>query len=60
MTALADIRDIDQDIDAVTAAITLAYHNGRTEGVDTKTKRFKRQMCGRAGFDLLCHRILLG
>ncbi|MGX7829655.1 transposase [Actinokineospora sp. 24-640] len=53
-------RGIDQDHDAVTAAITLAHHNGRTEGVNTKTKLLKRQMYGRAGFDLLRHRILLG
>lgn len=53
-------RGIDQDIDAVTAAITLLHHNGRTEGVNTKTKLLKRQMYGRAGFALLRHRILLG
>lgn len=53
-------RGVDQDIDAVTAAITLEHHNGRTEGVNTKTKLLKRQMYGRAGFALLRHRILLG
>lgn len=53
-------RGVDQDIDAVTAAITLDHHNGRTEGVNTKTKLIKRQMYGRAGFSLLRHRILLG
>jgi transposase len=53
-------RGIDQDIDAVTAAITLQHHNGRTEGVNTKTKLLKRQMYGRAGLVLLRHRILLG
>ena len=53
-------RGIDQDIDAVTAAVTLEHHNGRTEGVNTKTKLLKRQMYGRAGFALLRHRILLG
>ncbi|PSL52496.1 transposase [Saccharothrix carnea] len=53
-------RGINQDIDAVTAAITLDHHNGRTEGVNTKTKLIKRQMYGRAGFTLLRHRILLG
>jgi transposase len=53
-------RGIDQDLDAVTAAITLQHHNGRTEGVNTKTKLLKRQMYGRAGFTLLRHRILLG
>jgi hypothetical protein len=37
-------RGIAQDIDAVTAAITLDHHNGRTEGVNTKTKLIKRQI----------------
>jgi transposase len=53
-------RGIDQDIDAVAAAITLEHHNGRTEGVNTKTKLLKRQMYGRASLALLRHRILLG
>jgi transposase len=53
-------RGLDLDIDAATAAVTLPYHNGRTEGVNTKTKLIKRQMYGRAGFTLLRHRILLG
>ena len=44
-----------------TAALTLPHHNGRTEGVNTKTKMLKRQMYGRASFTLLLlHRILLG
>lgn len=53
-------RGLDQDRDAVRAALTLPYHNGGTEGVNTKTKRIMRQMHGRAGFPLLRHRILLG
>jgi transposase len=53
-------RGIDQDTDAVTAAVTLEHHTGRTEGVNTKTKLLKRQMYGRAGIDLLRHRVLLG
>lgn len=44
---------------AVDAGLTLPNHNGRTEGVNTRTKRIMRQMHGRAGFDLLRHRILL-
>ena len=35
------------------------FHNGRTEGANTKTKLIKRQMYGRADFTLLRHRILL-
>jgi transposase len=42
------------------AAVTLPFHNGRTEGMNTKMKMIKRQMYGRAGFALLRHRILLG
>ena len=52
-------RGLDLDIDAAIAAVTLPFHNGRTEGVNTKTKMIKRQMYGRAGFALLRHRILL-
>jgi transposase len=52
-------RGLDLDIQAVTAALTLPHRNGRTEGVNTRTKMIKRQMYGRAGFTLLRHRILL-
>jgi transposase len=52
-------RGLDQDRDAVHTAVTLRYHNGGTEGVNTRTKRIMRQMHGRAGFTLLRHRILL-
>ena len=31
-------RGLDLDIKAATAALTLPYHNGRTEGVNTKRK----------------------
>lgn len=44
---------------AVNARLTLPYHNGRTEGVNTHTKRIMRQIRGRAGFELLRHRILM-
>jgi transposase len=52
-------RGLDLDRGAAVAAVTLPYHNGRTEGVNTKTKLIKRQMYGRAGFALLRHPILL-
>jgi transposase len=54
------VRGLNQDFDAVGAALTLPHHNGRTEGVNTRTKMIKRQMYGRASFSLLRHRILLG
>jgi hypothetical protein len=41
-------RGLDLDIQAATAAFTLPHHNGRTEGVSTRTKMIKRQMYGRA------------
>ncbi|WP_183107356.1 ISL3 family transposase [Streptomyces sp. 1114.5] len=50
---------LELDRAAVDAGLTLPFHNGRTEGVNTRTKRIMRQMHGRAGFDLLRHRILL-
>ncbi|GAA2921158.1 hypothetical protein GCM10010446_01470 [Streptomyces enissocaesilis] len=50
---------LEIDRAAVNAGLTLPYHNGRTEGVNTRTKRIMRQIHGRAGFDLLRHRILL-
>ena len=53
-------RGLDYDRAAVNAALTLPFHNGGTEGVNTKTKMIKRQMYGRANFTLLRHRILLG
>lgn len=53
-------RGLNLDRDAVNAALSLPFHNGRTEGVNTKTKMIKRQMYGRVGFPLLRHRILLG
>lgn len=58
--AHAFTRGLDLDIQAATAALTMPFHNGRTEGASTKTKMIKRQMYGRAGFTLLRHRILLG
>lgn len=48
---------LELDRAAVDAGLTLPYHNGRTEGVNTRTKRIMRQMHGRAGFPLLRHRI---
>ena len=55
----ATTRGLDLDPQAATVAVTLPFHNGRTEGVNTKTKMIKRQMYGRAGSTLLRHQILL-
>ena len=51
---------LDPDIQAAMAAVTMPHHNGRTEGANTKTKMTKRQIYGRAGFQLPRHRVLLG
>jgi transposase len=56
---LPHLHAFTRGLDLDRAAVTLPYHNGRTEGVNTKTKLIKRQMYGRAGFTLLRHRILL-
>jgi hypothetical protein len=40
-------RGLELDLKAATAAVTLPHHNGRTEGVNTKTKRIKRDIFGR-------------
>jgi transposase len=49
---------IRQDESAVNAAITLAWSNGPVEGHVNRLKLIKRQMFGRAGFDLLKARVL--
>ena len=44
---------------AVEAALTLPWSSGQTEGQVTKLKLIKRQLYGRANFDLLRRRVLL-
>lgn len=51
-------RGILQDLDAVTNAIKLHWSNGQTEGQVNRLKFIKRQMFGRADFDLLRKRVL--
>jgi transposase len=46
------------DFDAVTAGLTLDYSSGAVEGTVNRIKMIKRQMFGRARFDLLRKRIL--
>ena len=47
-----------QDEQAVRAALTLEWSNGQTEGQVNRLKLLKRQMYGRAKFDLLRRRCL--
>ena len=46
------------DLDAVTAGLTTNYSSGAVEGTVNRIKMIKRQMYGRANFDLLRKRIL--
>jgi transposase len=47
-----------QDYEAVKAGLTLEWSNGQVEGQINRLKMIKRQMYGRAGFDLLRQRVL--
>jgi transposase len=47
-----------QDLDAVTAGLTLPWSSGVVEGHVNRIKTIKRAMYGRAGFRLLRTRIL--
>ena len=48
-----------RDLHAVTAGLTLPWNSGAVEGHVNRIKMIKRQMFGRANFDLLRKRILL-
>ena len=51
-------RGLIQDVDAVMNALLLPWSNGQVEGQVNRLKLIKRQMYGRAGFDLLRRRVL--
>ncbi|MFE5487491.1 hypothetical protein [Streptomyces sp. NPDC056527] len=50
---------IDRDRNAVIAGLTLPWSSGVAEGHVNRIKMLKRRMFGRAGFALLCKRVLL-
>jgi transposase len=52
-------QSLTADLDAVTAGLTLHWNSGPVEGNVNRIKMLKRQMYGRANFDLLRKRILL-
>ncbi|WP_050508867.1 transposase [Streptomyces rimosus] len=60
---LPSLRDfaqhLERDLDAVTAGLTLPWNSGVVEGHVNRIKMLKRQMFGRAGFELLRKRALL-
>jgi len=49
---------LGQDFAAVKAALSLEWSNGQVEGQINRLKLVKRQMYGRAGFELLRRRVL--
>lgn len=51
-------KGLRQDFKAVSAALTSEWSNGQTEGQVNRLKFLKRQMYGRAKFDLLRARVL--
>ncbi|MFJ9248619.1 ISL3 family transposase [Streptomyces sp. NPDC101776] len=53
------VNGLSQDLDAVVAGLSLRYSSGAVEGHSNKIKMLKRQMFGRANFDLLRKRVLL-
>ncbi len=52
-------KSLQEDYEAVKAGVTLAVSKGQVEGQINRLKMLKRQMYGRAGFDLLQKRVLL-
>ncbi|WP_435864231.1 ISL3 family transposase [Streptomyces mirabilis] len=48
-----------RDLDAVIAGLTLDWSSGSIEGAVNRIKKIKRQLYGRAGFELLRKMILL-
>ena len=53
-------KGLEREGSALLAALTLPYSNGPTEGAVNRLKTIKRQMYGRANFDLLRIRVLSG
>ena len=51
-------RHLRRDYDAVRAGLSLPWSNGQVEGQIHRLKLIKRQMYGRANFDLLRKRVL--
>ncbi|MET9565319.1 transposase [Streptomyces tauricus] len=50
---------LERDLDAVIAGLTPPWNSGVVEGHVNRIKMLKRQMFGRAGFELLRKRVLL-
>jgi transposase len=52
------VKVLQRDESAVRAAVSSEWSNGQTEGQVNRLKMLKRQMYGRANFDLLRARVL--
>ncbi|WP_327666678.1 MULTISPECIES: transposase [Streptomyces] len=52
-------RGLTADLEAVIAGLSVHWSSGGTEGAVTRVKKIKRQLYGRAGFELLRKMILL-
>ncbi|WP_327166987.1 ISL3 family transposase [Streptomyces zaomyceticus] len=52
-------RHLERDLNAVIAGLSLPWNSGVVEGHVNRIKMLKRQMFGRAGFELLRKRVLL-
>jgi transposase len=50
---------LKSEVAAISAALTMPWSNGQTEGQVNRLKLIKRQMFGHASFDLLRRRVLL-
>jgi transposase len=53
------IKGLKSDIDAVRNAIITNWSNGQVEGQVNRLKSIKRQMYGKAGFELLRRKVVL-
>ena len=53
------VKGLSRDLEAVKAAIMNKGNNGQTEGNVNRLKNIKRQMYGRAGFELLRRKVIL-
>ncbi|WP_327426022.1 transposase [Streptomyces sp. NBC_01236] len=51
---------LERDLDAVVAGLTQPWNSGVVEGHVNRIKMLRRQMFGRAGFELLRKGVLLG
>lgn len=52
------VNGVTADLNAVTAGLSLPFSSGPVEGNVNRGKMLKRQMYGRASFDLLRERVL--